>query len=315
MKIRHHYILGLLLLLFAGCDKEEVKTPDFEVSTVSKTYAVGKEVEFKFKGDPDLISFYSGELLHDFSFKDGRLVEAGLLKMSFQSNVQFGTQANQLSVLASTDFNGNYAFSGGIESATWVDITNRFVLGTNATFRSSGEVDISNLSVKDKPLYIAFKYNVKNQAATSAGGFGVGRTWRIQNFLITSDTSIGTITMGDHPTSGFRLVDLKPEIAPMRSVITSTYTSLVAHAVSGANANLTTVETENWAISKAFEVGDVDLGPDRTIPVKGVADARMESFSHVYTTPGTYKVYFIASNTDVYGSKQVVKELEITVTP
>jgi hypothetical protein len=314
MKTRCLYIL-LFSLIVSACKKEEIKEPEFEVTTESKTYAVNEDVRFDFKGDPDLISFYSGEVLHDYDFAEGRLVKGGVLKMSFQSNVQFGAQANQLSVLASTDFNGKYNFAEGINLATWTDITSQFSYGNSATFRASGEVDISNLRVENKPLFIAFKYNVKNQAATSAGGFGVGRTWRIQNLLITSETSLGILPLGDVVTSGFQLVDLKPALAPMRSTMTSTYLNLVAHAVSGASAHLTTVETENWAISKPLEVGDVDLGPDRPVPIKGVENADVASYTHVYTKPGTYKVYFIASNADVYGSSRVVKELEIIITP
>src|SRR5690606_24333171 len=206
----------------------------------------------------------------------------------------FGTQANQLALLATTGFNGNYVFDGGIDAANWTDITSRFVLSANTTYLSSGTVDVSDLVEEGQPLYFAFRYITKNQATS-----GVGRTWRIQNFLLTSQTSIGLITLGDIQTTGFRLVDRKPEIAPMRSTLSATTLSMVAHAVADSNR---TVETENWAISKAFYGGTQDLGPDRPVAIKGVTDAELESYTYVYNQPGTYKVYFIAKNTNIYNS-------------
>lgn len=289
-----------------SCKKEvERPAPEFEVSVEKNVYQVGEEAVFNFTGDPDLISFYSGEILSDYNFRDGRIVEPGILRLSFQSNVQFGTQADQLSVLASTAFNGNYSFSDGIKPEEWINISDRFRFGTNATFVNSGEADISDLVEEGQPLYIAFRYNVRNQATA-----GVGRTWRVQNLSFTSETSIGLIQMGTNQTAGFQLIDKLPETAPMRSSISATTISLVAHAVTDANR---TIETENWAISKAFYGGTQDLGPDRPVALKGITDAPMQQHTYIYTQPGSYTAYFVATNVNIYGSNEVVKRVDFEV--
>ena len=314
MKIKN-YLYIALMLVFAGCERDTtVPEPEFEVSTEAATYAVGEKVKFNFTGNPDLISFYSGETLNSYAFKDGRVVEGGELKLSFESSVQFGSQANQVSVLYSTDFDGDFTVTDGVFKGAdaFKDITSRFKLATNNVYRSSGEVDISDLRVEDKPIYIAFKYNVKNQSPTNQGGFGLGRTWIVRNFSFVSETSIGNLLLGDNATAGFRQIDLKPDIAPMRSTLTAANIRMVAHA---ANATNISVETANWTISKRFEVGDQDLGPDRPIPVKGMQDGEVTSFSHTYSKPGNYKVYFKAKNATIDDQKEVIREVNLTITP
>ena len=101
---------GLLLcsLILGACNKVEVATPDFEVSTLTKSVKAGEELTFQFTGDPDQISFYSGEPLSDYTFKSGRTVSTEGLDLSFTTTVQYGAQKDQLSILYSTDFSGNY---------------------------------------------------------------------------------------------------------------------------------------------------------------------------------------------------------------
>ncbi|MFA6084268.1 DUF5017 domain-containing protein [Mucilaginibacter sp.] len=307
MKFIYLIILGLFIL--TGCKKEQelkVNAPEFNVTTEKASYKVGEEVKFNFTGNPDLISFYSGEVFNDYAFMNGRVVESGALKVSFSSSFQFGTQTKQFSVVVSNDFNGGNLFQD-IQSATWRDITSRFALGTNATYKPSGEVDISDLKVPGKPLYIAFKYIVKNPSV-----YGTGNVWQVQNFLLTSDTSIGLLTLGDILTGGFKLFDQKPDIAPSRSNISTSRIQLIAPTLTAAT---NTVETESWAVTKAFDTDAIDYGPDRPIPIKGYADAMPKSSVYTYSKPGSIKAVFTAYNANVTDSKAIQKEVNITVVP
>src|SRR5690606_16710451 len=161
MKMRY-FITCICLLLLASCSKDlEVnKVPDFNVTTESTTYKVGEEVKFNITGTADNLSFYSGTPNNDYAYRNGRVIDLGNsgASMVFSSSVDGGTQANQLSVLASTNFNGDYSSIQSLQAATWVDITNRFVFGSTTTFLTSGEKDISDLLEPGSPIYIAFKY-------------------------------------------------------------------------------------------------------------------------------------------------------------
>lgn len=93
-------------------------------------------------------------------------------KLSFESSVQYGTQKDNLTIMASTDFNGDFSLES-IKAANWIDITKKFNLATEKVPASSGEKDISDLFASNKPLYIAFKYTGKASSKPSQRGWSV----------------------------------------------------------------------------------------------------------------------------------------------
>lgn len=297
------YFLLCCFFTCAACQKDAVDAPLFDVKATSLTVKAGEALKFTFEGDPGLISFYSGEVGFDYAHKEGRVVEAGEIFLSFDTNVQYGSQANQLSVWASTDFNGKYNIQD-VKTATWKDITSRFKLATSTTFLNSGQVNITDLVADGKPLFIAYKYVMNQPVAT----LGVGRTWKVQNFSLKSNTSVGTQVLANQVSAGWLLVYEGPK-EETRSSVTATVVTMRANAVN------TTAYTEDWAISQPVDPGKVDMGPDRSIPVKGYANSRLEEYSYTYTQPGTYKAVFVAANSNIHDNKQALKELEITVVP
>ncbi|WP_028787734.1 DUF5017 domain-containing protein [Terrimonas ferruginea] len=302
-------ILLITVLAQTGCSKKiEVNggEPDLKVSLPAITFKAGEPVTFQFKGDAGLISFFSGEVFHDYNFREGRVLEQGALKLSFNTAVQYGTQANQFSVQASSDFNGNYTAFSNVQQASWTDITNRFTIGTGTTYTLSGVKDITDLVQEGKPLYIAFKYIYRPSAT-----YGTRRTWRVQNFNLSSTTaSLGTQVIGNMTTSGFTTVEQNPLTEPSATTISASTISLVGTAVTPS-----TLTNETWVITKGFSTGKVDLGPDRPVAIKGIADAKLTSFSHIYEKPGTYKAYFIAANANIDDKKETVQSVDVIVEP
>ena len=233
MKFKYYYML-LGVLLMASCNKDIVtnlETPSFDVTTETATFVAGKPVVFNFTGTAHTISFYSGETLKDYEFKDGRVIDvtgAGAT-MEFTSSVQVGTQANQLTIWASTDFSGDYSSVAKVKEATWTEITSRFLLGTNATFKATGAIDISDLIVAGKPIYIAFKYVTNPQEIN-----GLARQWFIQTFAIKSKATLPstasatpiTLTLSDQIHAGFSIVDNSPENNRAVSSVTGTRVTL-----------------------------------------------------------------------------------------
>ena len=137
MKLKIYSIVAAALFM-ASCEKPiiEAEAPVFNVTTEKATYKVGEIIKFMITGgETQNISFYSGELLKDYSSKSGRVVDvvgAGA-NLTFSSSVQLGAQADQVTLLASTNFAGDYSSLAKVKAATWVDITSRFKLGTSAT--------------------------------------------------------------------------------------------------------------------------------------------------------------------------------------
>lgn len=308
MKLKYYCVI-LLVIFTASCKKDlavNQGVPDFDVTVESNTYKVNDKIQFNFSGTANTISFFTGEIGKDYEFKDGRVVTAGALTASFQSAVSDGSQADQLSVLASTDFNGDYENFQGIKSATWTNIASRFTLGTTATFLASGITDISDLKVEGKPLYIAYKYVTKPQTTN-----GAARTWMIQNFVLSTNTDIGALTVANMTNVGFHIINEDSATAISRSAVSATRLTMLGNTFTATEDP----SLETWAITTAFEVHNFDNGPDRPIAIKGPLDAERVSYTYAYKQPGTYKAYFVTSNHNVFDQIQTVKEVTLTITP
>ncbi|MGV3686336.1 MAG: DUF5017 domain-containing protein [Daejeonella sp.] len=357
MKLKYYSIL-FAGLLFGSCDKPglEADMPEFDVTTATATVKAGVPVKFDIKGgDAQTISFYSGELLEEYSSKDGRVVDisgAGAT-MAFTSSVQLGSQTNQLSIMASTNFTGDYSSLAKVKAATWVDITNRFALGTGTTFLASGTKDISDLFVAGKPLFIAFRYITKPQAVN-----GINRQWFIQSFALNSkkllDNAV-SLPIADQASIGFVIVDENKEKAPALSSVTATRLTLQGNTYLHAGlpqfdpnnpifnkdnpiynprdaayqpsavykpfvpfdpaSPFNDPASEHWAVSKGVMADKVDLGPSWSTPIRGITNPVLTEYLYTYKKAGTYKAVFVAANSTVDDQKQVVKEITITVTP
>jgi hypothetical protein len=302
MKLKYLFYM-ILPVVLVSCDSSlDVEAePEFTVNTDKNTYKVGEEIAFNFTGNPGILTFYSGLPGNDYNFKEGRVVTLNDLKLSFTSSVNFGTQPNQLSVLVSTNFSGQYNIDE-IKAASWTDITDRFTLATSGTYLSSGIADITDLRVSGKPLYFVLKY-------IFTPGAGAGRTWAIRSFNLQSNTSNGLETLADQTNANFGLYYFGPKETSGRSSITSTTITL------RANASSNTELTEDWCISKAIDVSDRDLGPDRPEKIKGYSEPRPTSFNFSYPTPGTYDVYFTGINATKKETRTLVKSIKLTIEP
>ncbi len=351
------------LLTMASCQKKLIvkDAPDFSVTTEGTSFKANTPVTFNIQGSADIISFYSGELFHDYAFKDGRELDVTGkgLTLSFKSGIAAGTppgtQNNQFSILMSTDFTGDYKDLASVKAATWKDITDSFTLGsTSTTLVASTMADLSAFVVAGKPIYFALKYMNWPQMDS-----GYARQWLIENFTLNSKDTLSNgaaIPVSDQAHAGFRIVDQNPDSAAARSTITATRVTLYGPVyknptdpifdptnpifdpknpiynpdstayVSGAVlpkyvaynplSPYNDPKSENWAVSGPITVGKVNLGNDWAVAVRSsVYTGKPAEYKYTYKVPGTYKAYFIASNNTIDESKQVVKEITITITP
>lgn len=69
---------------------------------------------------------------------------------------------------------------------------------------------------------------------------------------------------------------------------------------------------EAWCISGPIDLTHVT--PDVGKLVKNMS-ASMTDYEYQFTTPGDFKVSFVGKTSDVYGTENVVKELNVVVNP
>ena len=311
MKTKH--LAGKLVLLLAlfvlSCKKDNMESPEFNATVSRQHFKVGDTVVFHMEGNPDYVSFYSGEYLNDYAFTGGRTLDIKSFDLSFQSRVQNGNQQDQLSVYLSSDFNGKFDIES-IHAGNFKNITNLVTLGTvNAVYAPSGTIDLSNLVTdRTKPLYVAFRYLTKPQDATN----GNQRTWTIRELALNTATDLGKSIAIDQLTAAWTLVEAGSIVDPARTAITASSGQITFRGNNSAEGKL--VQTETWAVSKAIDLNTILLGTDKGVPFKGISDTNPAVYSHVYTKPGNYKAVFAISNNRIEGKKTTIKEIDLIVT-
>lgn len=327
--------MALLTLLCAACSKKNnVKPADFDVTsnringTAVNSFSTKDTVLFKFTGNPDMITFYSGEPGHRYE-NITRINAAGTPQLQFSSVLANGTQAGSLSLLVSTDFKGVVAktiagvftrdtatTNANIAAASWTDLTAKATLSTGGTAAvASGAIDLS--AYAKTPVYIAFKY------VAAAGS--IQNKWTITNLTVNNvlpDNSVYTVASLNGPTTAITnygnstygpgwAVSFDPN--KNANKYAWVYTDKTSLVITGATTAVTaTAGAEAWAI-----MGPVDLTrvtPDVGVSIKSIT-ARLASYQYNYTTAGTYNAIFVGANSTPDASSSVVKNLSITVKP
>lgn len=346
MKKLKYLIYAMIFLCVVSCNKElEVEDPQLDITLSTAIVKAGEAVIFTIGNEnpPDNLVFFSGEPNKEYAYSYG--VGPGRLALnqsgydfSFQSRfdynspsadsaTKYGLQTGQLSIWASTDFNGSLD-SVSVKKATWMDITSKFTLPTAqhaSTFTNSGVNTLRDVMVKGKPLYIAYKLITKKQR-----DFGYSQFWNIQNFTIKGiDSVVGQLpSLYNMGKMEFNFVDIT------RAVRTSTLSRTAALLrMGGPNPYITRTEqqdsiinalglvvdpelSEAWVISANISTDSVFLGYDAPVTVAGYTDIRFPTqYIYVYNAPGTYKAVFVGENRTADQTKQVVREFIITVLP
>lgn len=313
-----HAVAAALLALapcwLASCTSEEetVEAPQFTAAAPGGVFKVGEPVVFQFEGNPDFITFYSGEAGNAYDYRDCDRIGPAEWTLSFLEHTQAGTQGLPNPACApifySVDFDGDYT-EEGVRRATWVDLSRHFTYPTDTNQDvPSGTLYIDDLFPKDgSPLYLMFHYAVKQYTGKN------GRTEiRIMNFRINGITAAGTTALYNHKTANFQFVFSKEH--DMYDDPTATPASVESSYLQLRTDFKPTHDMEFWTVSGGlYHPDEVNSGPDHGIGIKAVADPTMTTYSHTYNKPGEYTVTFVAANSKVYGRKEVVREMKITV--
>uniref|UniRef100_UPI003D7F270C DUF5017 domain-containing protein n=1 Tax=Pedobacter sp. TaxID=1411316 RepID=UPI003D7F270C len=263
--MKHIYrLLPALLIVFASCSKNEVAELDFNVTVDQTSYKAGDTVRFQIIGNPELLTFYSGERGLQYENK-GRTSADGKPELSFISYMQYGTQANTLKLLVSSDFSGAYN-AAAIAAANWTDITSKAILSTGVDNTSSGIIDLSAYK-SDKPIFFAYSFT-GSTASTQ-------RTWTIKNFAISNflpDNS--RVTVAGIADAGW--VGINLNTSPRSWAITSTQLQFQG-GVAGIGNNTGYVITKPLFLTK--------VSPDRGVALKNMA-TRINTYQYVYKESG-----------------------------
>jgi hypothetical protein len=308
----------------AGCTKDnDVETPDdFTVTVEKNTFSVNDTVRFYLTGDPDVITFYSGEFGKLYGNR-ARFFEKGVNKLVFQANMNQGKTISddKLELLLSANL-VNYD-AAGIAAATWTNLTTRntkWPKSLSNTFVTSDSIDISDFADADK-VNIAFR------AVTKKTDTAMQRRFQIQNLTLGNRLADGTYTalFSNFANTGWAQTSIAN---PTRTWDVGDWN--VSNANSLTNSAGVTIRTaypitfnpgtdssgtdnNDWLLTSAVNLKTVKA--DAGVVIKNGAQSQMTAYQAIYKTPGTYLVSFVATNARTKGTAEVVRSITITIHP
>ena len=316
-------ILGAIVIsaLVAACDDITPETVDFKVVADKTTVNVGEPVTFSFDGNPNFITFFSGEEGHKYVNRNRVELdpsEIELSSLSFTVGSQYGTQTKACSVYLSKDFPGlnlkkAKQDSTLIKTHAWTDITETcgLVDGKNVT--------VPNFSLADyiNGFTLAFRFLGTTETPPQ-------RSLTITGLMVKNQLKSGVTTLikgSDMNFSCFELEPSNPEKDPYKKIISGTAISgswnltklLSANEIrfqGGKPTDTTWANNDDWLITDRIKLNSCT--PDLGENIKEITH-RLSNYHYTFTKPGVYTVSFLAVNASVEGQKTVLKEVQITV--
>lgn len=321
MKTINKYMLLAVVLLtsLTACREqfEDVDAVSFDVTTESVVCKVGQPVQFLFQGNPDMITFYSGEMGNEYAYKNQDRIAPSRMGYQFTTQVKAGVGAkpnpSAIPLSYSTDFSGEYTMEA-VQAATWIDISDRFAWASDhrtpypTVF--SELADITDLFPDEKtPVYFNYHFYCKGMETDPS----CRSQWLISSPCFYGITDTKSVELYDIVDAGWKAV-LNEE----------TYANDASHAKGITFINTSRLmfssdyrpagDREMWFVSgPIFKMDNVNSGPDFGLPIKGIANPAMASYSYAYSEPGEYTVTFVAANVNVYDRKERVVELKVKI--
>lgn len=312
---RIQILSGLIFAtIFMSCKKEyAVKEPLLNINLGKQTYKVGDTITFDFDGDADFITFYAGTKLNDYQFAHKERVYDAEMLLSFKFAKYSGVNANVAELKYSTDYNGAGTIDA-VNAAHWFTFPSgafnypTSIGASTADAVNSGNYNINSLFIDDNtPVYFCWFFNTP--AATQRTQAYVDGFKVFGNVISDPSLSGDIYSFGD---MGFKMLYDPNQFSDSGTTLPNVNATRILWT--GVFNN--TITKQGYAVSApVLRKNTVNLGIDKPIVIKSVADPESSSYRYVYTEPGTYKAAFVIANSSVYGRKEVVKEIEINVAP
>lgn len=325
--------ISIASFTLASCESEFTKDAELSVNVATEngvsfdgqtiTVKKGTPVEFHFDGDPDCLTFFSGEAGKEYKHRkrvtvDESEVETSTLK--FKLTPQYGKPANILTMYVSTDFpgldKGNFdADSVLVEQHDWQTLipSSDFPTTTKA---QSYEVDMK--PYMGQRIAIAICYRGQDASATQT-------KFTFNNMQILNRMSNGQETAFTANSFGFTPINMlhRHKLSDQKGMTSNRAYGTVTNNTSGIwnfkdvnaffihSSGANTALKYSWLVSNLFVVNA--CSPDKGTGLKNVTQS-LDTYQYTYHTPGTYTATFVGTNGNYKQESSVVREYTVVVT-
>lgn len=334
MKLNKLFIaLGIAGMALTSCENEltqdvqlgiAVETNDnvkFDGQTI--TVKQGTPITFNLDGDPDFLTFFSGEAGKEYQYRDRTTVAEDMIessKLKFTVTPQYGKPAGILTMYISSDFPGlaKNAFEEDsvlVESHAWETLIPSTDFPT-AVKAKDFEIDMAPYMGQRVAIAIRYK-GIDNTQTQSRFTFS---NMKILNTMNNGqETSLGASSFGFTPINML----YKHNLSDQASMTSNRAYGTVTNNTSGIwnvkdwNAFFIHSSSSGTALKYSWLVSDLlvvnGCTPDAGTGIKNISQ-RLNSYNYTYSTPGTYTATFVATNGNYKHETSVVKEYTVVVT-
>ncbi|GAE20806.1 DUF5017 domain-containing protein [Bacteroides pyogenes] len=338
-------LAGVMGAFVASCDKELKEDTKLHVSVAAeenvgfdgKTVTVkkGTPVTFNFSGDPDFITFFSGETGYEYAHKDRtEMTEADVLKcnLTFSIWAQNGKAENILSMYIADSFPGiaknNFeADSTLVEKFAWSELIPKHQLPqkvvNSADKATPYDIDLKPYLGKKITLAICYKgvsntdpqsrFNFLDMQIEKAFNNGQSEAKPANSFGFTPVNMDNKKNFKDQEKASYKPKKENKEYGYVTNNIAGIWNLANLTKFFIHSSNKGTDLKYSWLVSDPISIDNL-CNPDMGVGIKNITQS-LTSYTHTYKEAGTYTATFVANNANyLHHGGEVVRELTIHVT-
>lgn len=341
MKLYKLFALSMVTFALASCDKSleqgleganvsvEVNdkvVSDGQIITVPK----GTPIKFNINGNPDYVTFFSGESGHKYAYRQRTLIDMNQIEsseMTFSVLAEYGKPAGIFHLYYSDQFTGLYkndfqADSLLVEESSWTDFVPVDELPQTAGATSSFTIDMKPYFGKNITLAVRYETvdMTTNQSRITFNNMKITNHMKNGDVIEVGASEFGftPINMSYKSRTQAQINDLPSDLkASAKNDIDVLQYATVTNGASGLwrmdqigtgrfwinSASADKSKTYSWLVSDYLVVNSCE--PDAGVGVKNMATV-VNSYEYTYNQVGTYTATFLLNNGNFeYGDSKV----------
>lgn len=324
------YLAAALALAVAGtsCDHDEIYEPlEFAVRLApTNTYRVGDPVVFNFEGNADYITFWSGDVGHEYRYRNRTTMpdsELETCQLTFSLSRRSGSNKGDVQVYVSNRFEGLAGDNAATDKATIEAIEagnfagwTRLEVNEESKSGQWGTTTCNLLDVDGNGTALTDNFTLlirwHPQSVTAQRNYYINTSLEVK-FKNRESTSL---SYTDLQFVNFNMAD---EMAGKEYDTYSTGSKIgyLQYGQNAGNIILNAIESgtmcpyliDTWIFSTPMALNLTT--PDTGQSIKGVTDD-VKSYSYTYDKPGTYTATFLVG-TGNYQGESGIQTYEVTV--
>ena len=317
------------IAVVCSCGHDIVEKAYFNVTQdPGNAYVAGEPVTFNITGDIDNILFFSGEQGSEYQYKDRysvpvENVNSASLFLEYQP--RYG-DAGALEVWISDSFKGLDGQNGEADRKTVSEMIKNmsgwkrldYSEGNSQEWTEQSYLLTDSLKTK-KNFTLAFHWNPKKYCETDAATGEIvkyvnQRTYWLNGKINLDIKDVKTLPI-DLSELTFVVLSMNEEADPYHKnsgngsvVLNSENADIIFQGVGQVDSLNYAIDA--WAISQPIDLNMVQN--DKGIIIKNQQNY-LKSYSYTWNEPGTYKVVFVGTNSNIMDSSVMMQELTITI--